>query len=345
MQNKWIAETVAEMAFIREPMKFLNYRMEKGIILIANDDDDALSVKTMLVQHLNAVEIKFNDKKEKQPCNYQMGVYKYDRLDNEKRVLDFLKIQEFLPVVIVGGLLPENLSGRGYAFRCVSEEQNFLAAGKKYKMFSDFVKCNKDEMLNLMSKIGKNKDKTENILRYKEIGRILVAVVETKKRIHEKKGKAEAEINKMRDGFMEVISESLRVMDWYECGYDVSDFVKECFIRHAKKGEIRMSILDQNKIESTSVNQILYDDDYYYVTDPVLRKICESYLQTVSLVQLKNEMYFSGMLECDKGRDRCFTKKKVIWSPYGWAERVRFICIRKESLMEDGVLLENIWEG
>lgn len=103
MQNKWIAETVAEMAFIREPMKFLNYRMEKGIILIANDDDDALSVKTMLVQHLNAVEIKFNDKKEKQPCNYQMGVYKYDRLDNEKRVLDFLKIQEFLPVVIVGG--------------------------------------------------------------------------------------------------------------------------------------------------------------------------------------------------------------------------------------------------
>lgn len=346
MQNEWIAEMIAELAFIREPMNYLGCGMGKGIILIADDDDDARTVKTRLVQYLAAVEIKFNSKKEKQPCNYQMGVYKYDRCDNEKRVLDFLETQEFLPVVIVGGLIPENLIGRGYAFRCIWSEQNSLNVEKKYKLFSDFVKRNKDEILNLMSEIGKNEEMTdvETILSYKEIGRILVALVEIRKRIYEKSGMAKTEITKNREVFVKMISETLQIMDSYEWDYDISDFVKECFIRQSKKGEIGISILNENKVEGTVVNRILYDDDYYYVTDSVLRKICESYLQMVSLVQLKNEMYISGMLECDKGKDKCFTKKKVIWNPYGWSERIRFICIKKEVLMaSDGMLLEDMW--
>lgn len=163
--------------------------------------------------------------------------------------------------------------------------------------------------------------------------------------MYAKKGKSKEEINKKQEKFVKMIDDVIGAMDNYECDYDISDFIKECFTRQVRKGEIGVSIMNENRVEGPIANRILYDDSYYYVTDSTLRKICEPYLETVSLVQLKNQMNFSGMLECDKGKNNNFTKKKVIWSPYGWSERVRLVCIKKETLMaEDGMLLENMWE-
>lgn len=191
MQNEWIIEMIGDIAFIREPIKILGYGIEKGIIVIADDDDDSVRVKSMLVQYLDAVEVKFNNKKEKQFCNYQMGVYRYDKSDNKKTVMDFLETKDFLPVVIVSGFVPESLIGRGYPFRCMSKEQDFSSAGKAYKRFSDFVKYNKDEALNLMCKISGNEaiNGVKKFPEYKEIGRILVTVVEIKKKNVRKKRK------------------------------------------------------------------------------------------------------------------------------------------------------------
>lgn len=347
MQNKWIIEMIGDMAFIQEPMKYLGYGIEKGIIIIADDDENAMRVKSMLVKYLDAVEVKPNNKKGQQICNYQMGVYRYDRTDDKKRVIDFLEAREYLPVVIVNGFVPESLIGRGYMFRCISKVQDFSSAGKAYKRFSDFVKRNKNEALNMMSKIGENEDSDDvnKISKYKEIGRMLETVVEIKTRMYAEIGISKEEINKKQEKFVKMISNVLEVMDNYECDYDISDFVKECFTRLVREGEIGLSIINEDMVEGSIENRILYDDNYYYVSDSTLRKICEPYLETVSLVQLKNEMNFSGMLECDKGKKNNFTKKKVIWNSYGWSERVRLLFIKKETFMaEDGMLLENIWE-
>ena len=105
MDGKWVVKTIAELAFVREPIKFYGYGMDKGIILIADDDESALVIKSMLEAHLDAVGMKLRGRKESQPLNYQMGVHVYNRLDDERKLLDFLEEQEFLPVVITGGLI------------------------------------------------------------------------------------------------------------------------------------------------------------------------------------------------------------------------------------------------
>ena len=47
MQNRWSIEMIAELAFVQEPMRFYGYGMEKGIILIADDEESAIAIKSM----------------------------------------------------------------------------------------------------------------------------------------------------------------------------------------------------------------------------------------------------------------------------------------------------------
>ena len=78
MQNRWSIEMIAELAFVQEPMRFYGYGMEKGIILIADDEESAIAIKSMLEAHMDAVGVRLRGRKECQPLNYQMGVHVYN---------------------------------------------------------------------------------------------------------------------------------------------------------------------------------------------------------------------------------------------------------------------------
>lgn len=79
-------------------------------------------------------------------------------------------------------------------------------------------------------------------------------------------------------------------MDRHEGMYDVQDVVRKCFMDQVSKGEIEIRPLLGNSAVDEIKNHILYDDDFYYVTDSTLRTVCAPLLTTVSFVQLKNEM-------------------------------------------------------
>ena len=181
MQNKWLIETIAELAFVQEPIRFYGYGMEKGIILIADDDESALIIKSMLEAHLEAVGVKLRGRNENQPLNYQMGVHVYNRLDDERKTLDFLEEQRFLPIVITGGKIPEVLIGRGYAFRCTMNEKEFMEAGKKYEKFTDFTKREVWGVCDLIKRIRKFSDMLEDpqkkYQKYQKIVKNLITVV------------------------------------------------------------------------------------------------------------------------------------------------------------------------
>ena len=347
MRNKWLVESIAELAFIQMPIRFYGYGMEKGIILIADDDESALVIKAMLEAHLDAVEVKFNSKKEKRPWNYQMGVHVYNKLDKTEKLLEFLAEQEFLPVLVVCGLIPENLVGMGYAFRCMPTEEEFMEAGARYKNFVDFAKGHVESIKDC---IHRRKTVTyrleEEYKNDEKIWKKFVAVSRVWDLIYKNAGASEEEIRKKAELFCNSVVEEIKAMDRYEGEYDVQDAVRECFIRQAKEGKLKINGLEGNCVNGEVKGCILYDGDYYYVEDSTLRLICAPLLSTVSFVQLKNEMASTGMLECSGNDNRNFTKKKLIWRSYGYQERVRMVWIKKEALMDDeGMLLEDIWEA
>lgn len=352
MQNKWLVETLAELAFVREPMRFYGYGMEKGIILIADDTESALLIMSMLEAYLDAVEIKFDGRKKNQSLqymNYQMGVRIYRRCDDERKLLDFLEEREFLPVVITVGWIPEALVGMGYAFRCTATAAEFMEAKEKYKEFSDFIKREVSMTLEVVQAMSEAPDllidKREKYGKYKKFVKNFMTVFYIWQKIYEKSKTSEEKIQKKKEMFEKNMLREIVIMDRYEGGFDVQDVVRECFKRQAGKGKIGLRLMEEKNSVDAIENCILYDDDFYYVTDDTLRAICAPLLETVSFVQLKNEMASSGMVDCNDGNIKNFTKKKVIGGSYGWQKRVRVIWIKKESLMSnEGLLLENIWE-
>lgn len=349
MDGKWVVETIAELAFVREPIKFYGYGMEKGIILIADDDESALAIKSMLEAHLDAVEMKLRGRKESQPLNYQMGVHVYNRLDDERKLLDFLEEQEFLPVVITGGLIPKFLVGRGYAFRCVLAEAGFMTAEAQYKEFVASIKQDVPAAVELIQKVNKIPHVIINdggqYERYEKVAKNFLAIMRICMQIYKMAGASEEKLAKNEEMFTTKTIDAIAAMDRYEGEYDVQDVVRECFLRQAKKGDVRLSPVETSSAVGEAENHILYDDNFYYVADPTLRKICAPLLETVSFVQLKNEMAFSGMVDCNDGSLKNFTKKKLIWRSCDQPKRIRLIWIKKESLMTDeGLLLENMWE-
>lgn len=173
----------------------------------------------------------------------------------------------------------------------------------------------------------------------------LITVVLIWKAIYREHGIAEEEISEEIDWLKGQIWSSIETMDRHEGMYDVQDVVRKCFMDQVSKGEIEIRPLLGNSAVDEIKNHILYDDDFYYVTDSTLRTVCAPLLTTVSFVQLKNEMASSGMVDCNDGNLKNFTKKKLIWRSFGWQERVRFVWIKKEALMtKEGLLLEDIGE-
>lgn len=349
MQNRWSIEMIAELAFVQEPIRFYGYGMDKGMILIADDDESALAIRSMLEAHMDAVGVKLRGRKENQPLNYQMGVHVYNRLDDERKVIDFLEEQEFLPIVIAGGMIPEILIGRGYTFRCTAIEKDFMEAEQWYKSFTDFTKRNASVVCDLIKQVSKYsdmlKDPQKKYQKYQKIVKNLMTVILIWSSIYEEHGIDKEKICREKERLKAPIWGAIEMMERNDGTYDVQDPVKRCFIEQVSKGKMGISQLGKDPATNEIENHISYDDDFYYVTDSTLRTICTPLLKTVSFVKLKNEMVASGMVDCNDGEIKNFTKKKMIVHSDGRQERVRFVCIKKETLMtKEGLLLEDIWE-
>ena len=263
--------------------------------------------------------------------------------------MDFLEEQEFLPIVIASGMSPEILIGRGYALRCTAIEKDFMEAEKRYKSFSGFTKRNVSVVCDLIKQISKYsgmiEDPHKKYQKYQKMVKNFMTVILIWDSIYEEHGMEKEKIGEEIEQLKKLIWSSIETMERNDGTYDVQDPVKKCFIEQASKGKMGISQLGEDSATDEIENHILYDDDFYYVTDSTLRTICAPLLKTVSFVKLKNEMVASGMVDCNDGNLKNFTKKKLIWRSFGWQERVRFVWIKKEALMtKEGLLLEDIGE-
>lgn len=346
MRNKWVIEVISELAFVQAVTRFYGYGMDKGIILIADDDERASLIRAMLQAHMDAVELRFGREKQAQPCNYQIGVHMHSKLDNERKLLDFIEEQDFLPVIIVGGFVPELLNGKGYAFRCEADEQDFMDVEIRYKEFVKYVKENVSSIQKVVMKMSKRanflSDCEKQNQKYERLAKNLATIgciwnlMDTKNGISDEEGKR-------LEKFLSIVYSTIEAMERYDGEYDVKDAIRECFWKQVEDKNVCIAPVEKNGVSGEVENQILYDSDYYYVTDQVLRTVCKPILNMVSVVQLKREMALSGMLDCNDGAVQNYTKKKLVWNPYGRTERVRFIWIKKEYLMSDeGIALENV---
>lgn len=337
-QENCILWALSGMAFFRFPLSLYDYELNRGVILVADDDSQAKVLENALIRTLQAVPIVRFNNKSNYPLNHEMGVHHYRKSDREEELEDFLSQRNFLPVVIVGGIIPQILRYKGYTFKFSMLPEEVLAFGDVYYYMKKVSLANIDYWFHEIKVLKKSKllnqylDKNSDpFIHYMlAIAKIWWCILREKND------------EKVADTFLDALmlfSKKAQIdMDRLNDFYSVKDAVKNCTLKFILQNNT--PILEIYESKDNGARQCIYaDQEYYYISDEFMKKMCLPLLETISFVQLKKEMQVEGMLVTDNVQGNYTVKIQLYDAETGLTRRLRFLRLQKTDFTSDEELL------
>lgn len=340
--GEWLLQFLLGTAFCSVPIRCLHYRSSGGIILVTEDKEEAEKLFDFLSKSSYSIIATAVNEKKISANNFEFVIKKFNRYEKIQKIIAFMECKDFLPVLLVAGILPEELGEYDMVFRWNNFHYNIEKLQKLEKNLYDFCVENTDYMIRRIKqfrtskcmmklrRMGKNRDSV-----------IWAAVIgEVWKEIFRKNDMSEEEAEHWFYGYLNSAIHALEESDRLRECFDSDLAVRTCVLRALEQGEIVVHDIRENQNRE---NEILYNGDFYFISEQLLKKICAPLLETASFVQIKKELSSTGMLESNNV-DGNYTVKVCCFNPdTGKTQRFRFLKIHKESLMTDeGLSLEDL---
>lgn len=332
-------------SFCRFIFQQIGFDIDRGFVLIADDDWTARKIAMDLSDSFDAELITRWSVKSRHLLNYQMGVHLYSRSDRAEEWEDFLAQRDFFPIIIVGGIVPENLYGQGYVFRIqhrqISNNQCKAAYWELRKVIvdnTDAVVSNlKHSKTSERMKLYRRSDQFAMVMNY------ILCISVIWEFYWREKGEDESDVKAWASTFCALAESELKRSADYEGLYAVSQAVNSCVFDYAAKyKQLRIVDITTGISKNEFYKTILADDSAYFFKETLLKEICEPISNTVTFFQLKREMEAEGMTIGDASKGNHTSKRTIYDSDKQRASRQRFILIRKEYLVNDeGLSLED----
>ena len=325
------------MSFMREVMADSGIQLDEGIIIIADDMSTAKHfVKTYVAKAGNG---KILGRKMQIMENFEVGLKFVTQGMKEEQTEEFLGEEDFLPVLVTGGVLPSYLRTQHFFLRIhesdvkVMDDVNFqakLQGLKKYiikniNAFTEQVqlKCNECKPC-------------AGVLKYVE-GLLLWCYIRNYKL-------KEEEIVKMANEFEQYAGKLLKNSeDIVHANGDVREEISNRLFQFvATNQELEMVDISNETGQKVSKDTVIwFDDEYYYLTDAMFRKSCKSALELVSVNELKAILKEEGILYCDTSGDYSI---KITVETQNGKQRLRVLKMHKLYLTVDGKYLEDVYQ-
>ncbi len=341
-EGKWLLYALSGSGFFRFPLYQFGYELPMGIILVAENSSHTRKIERELVRAFKGAEIvKLNSRKEHTE-NFRMGVYRYKKGDKEDDLDRFLSEKDFLPIVIVGGVVPEKLCGKGYIFKASFDTEEITEVEHEYRQLRNFLIEKTDYICQEIRVL-----KTSNIVeKYKKKGissfayyMLAVARVWWCLKCENIK---EAAADQWVSAFMESVIEAESDIERFSDFYSVKEAVRECVTQFIMKNDLPVVNIYNGM---STEKQVIYDEDFYFISESLLKSICTPLLNTVSFLQLKKEMEEDRMLITDKTPGGYTVKKLIFSAETGQTKRVRMLKLNKEDFVNsEGICLEDLQE-
>lgn len=351
----WPIEMLMGTSFLRFLLQEYGHDLDSGIILIAENDRRAWQLEKAFVENLDARSVS-KLKKIEGPLNYRMILHVYRRSDKLDAIIDFLHQKDFLPVLIVGGIVPDGLSENAYIIKFDATDIEVRNISISYGGFERYVLDNVEYVLGQLKNL-----KFENIIDLYDIDREFECFLHTSiavgkiwkcymREIFDKhKDIKETDVDTkaaivLKD-FVDSAVRAIELMEAYDSSYDVQGSVRDCLIGYIQVHGYKVIQDISEATDKTDFDKvILYDDDFYYIKNRLFTDICSPLLETISTVQLKKHMQEAGILKCDNTAKGTYSPKVSLPSLTDGSSTVRhrFIKILKDPLRtEEGFLLED----
>lgn len=315
-------------AFIRFFLEMNNVELDKGIIIISEDEERLFEME----KRLRAMKdfVSFAKKGGTNPLNFQVEVVVCKNGKQAQEAVTVLQEENCLSVVFVAGVVPPVLYDEGYPMRVDIDEvcwQEFL---KQFTWFVKKVKEHPEHVLKLIERAASSKMiKNMEGIQYSRflrssfcVGRIWEFF------FYDKIG--EEQSAEWFEEYFETCKQTAREIIDFDSGYDSSEVITRCMFEAVDKGDIKIS----DEFKENDDELVVYAEDKYFVPEYLLQKICGRLFRSVSFRQLKHEMKEVGMLETS-GKNN-YTKKKMIRdSSTNRVYRKRFLCIPEAYLYDE----------
>lgn len=326
------------ISFLREVLTDVGRQLDEGVILIADDMPMAKHfTKAYVAKTGNG---KILGRKMQKMENFEIGFKIINAGMKEEQAEEFLEREGFLPVLITGGVLPGYLRTQHDFLRVREVDIQVLddiRFQSKLKGLKEYI----IEKINCF--IGGEYCKDSND---KPFERALVYIENVLVWYYKR-------MNNLNEDETDMLAEEMGLFS--SRLLQNSDDIVHAFseVREELQGQICEFILKNQDLQMFDLNEeitcqikrdstIWYNEEYYYLTDAMLRKVCAGLLELVSVNELKSILKEEGILICDASGDYSV---KITVKSNGNAQKIRVLKLQKLYLLADGQCLEDIYHG
>lgn len=329
------------MAEIRPFLRDERLALRNGLIMFAEDRKDYINIENKLLD-MGGIMCKKIGKISLKVPNHLTAIHEYSRFDKPDAILQFLAEGDFLPMILTCGVIPDYLDNHIviipiFEIANTQEQKNI----QELQDFREYAHRN-PEILQRELRLFM----TSEVYIQNESGSPLSIVLEATVAVFcsiYRNSHTEQETEKRRAQLRTVLAYYVNLTEEYGGEYDVLDAIKKIVENDLDANpQILISRCDEiegeivKAVENSEV--ILFDEDWYYFPEKVMRRACKTLLEMMSFLHIKRELYESGFLYCNNVKSGNYTVKKVLTNSFGYTFRVRFLKIRREFFVPLGGL-------
>lgn len=333
-------QMVEALGFCRYLLRECGHDIESGIILVVEEPWQARQIMKTLEKTTDAVEVKVGGRLKDKPLNFQMGLHLFQKYDKAEAIANFLQENDFLPVLFVVGIVPEEFSEFGYPFKLEACNEEIAGFAEMYKKMRETVVQKLSTILDVLGQLTTSKiyNKYGRVSNMQAVRMVIATGEIWKLTIRSMNDEEETEM--WFEKYCQIMLNKVSHMNEYRGTYAVGMAVADCVFSYGRSQSLKIAAIDEDQGMTA---EILVDDACYYFPEALLKEMCLPLLTTVSFLQLKAEMYAEGMLVCNDCAKTNYTVKVAVRDKAnGGYRRLRFLKIRKKFLQtQDGMSLED----
>ena len=338
---------VTGIAFLRPLLQRYGLDADCGLTLIFDSEHCAHLFEKAATKNLNAMSIR-SLKETKNVRNFAMGLHVYKQNEDISGLIEFLLEDKFFPIVLVGSRIPAALREEGYFMRMsVKDPEQVEKFVDRFENFKSYVIQNVHEVSTALSRLRRSKLVTESRVddEYGKIRKCLKSVGHIWKLSVWATG-TEAEAEDFWRGYLSAVDEVIGKFGDYagafELGTEIVELVWNYIGSHV---EVKISLAEKvstSAFEAIKKNEaVLFDADYYYFPEKLVKTICLPLMDVMSRTELKEKLKGDGIIQCNGDG---FTVKKKFWTVSGTSGRYRALKFPKDVLVSvDGFRLEDMY--
>ena len=348
---EWIPLTLYGMSFLRFVFRKQGYELDEGLVFVADNEVQARQIIMKYTQNVkNGCPVSGWKKRKEYPENYECGLLCLNKNHTEQEIIEYLSENDFLPIVVCGGFLPEYLRATRYIFRMKADDMTAIRSSEfsaDIIKFQDYIISHIPEVCKCIAELD-NSIAMESYAGEEELKDIFAvfAGIAYVYALYLRQSSSERQVKEFIEGYITELQLRLKQIEEFSTGNDIpkmlTDLIWEYLGGHQNVKVINANHLDgKNWRAVQNQTAILYDSKFYYFPPKLFMKICSLLLQSMSEPELKRRLKSEGIIYCNSAD---YTVKKNLVNVYGVKERIRFLWVRKEELLSaDNLYLENVY--